>query len=197
MERDSFESCYMPAAITALASFPVAENKIELVAHSENITFRVSVGVSDTDYVLRLHRPGYNSIEELKSERIWIGELKEAGVVVQDSIESNHGGHYVLVDIPDTGEQRYAGLTTWKEGIPLRDYLAKSSHSGERTRVFRRFGGMAAAIHNQSTGWEPPLGFTRRRLDLGALLGEEPFWGRFWEHTDLTESERALLLEEV
>jgi Ser/Thr protein kinase RdoA (MazF antagonist) len=65
------ESCYTPAALKVLKSFPVDEEDVELIAHSENVTFRVSVRGSDTDCVLRLHRPGYNSIEELDSERAW------------------------------------------------------------------------------------------------------------------------------
>ena len=195
MNREHIDSCYIPAAKRALESFPVEADKIEFVTQSENVTFRVSVDADDTDYVLRFHRPGYNSIEELESERAWIADLKKAGVVVQDSVKSILGGNYVLVDIPETGEQIYVGLTTWHEGIPLRDHLAERSDSLERTRFFRRLGGIAAAMHNQSAGWEPPSGFIRHRLDLNSLLGEEPFWGRFWEHTDLTESEITLLLE--
>ncbi|MGA8205926.1 MAG: phosphotransferase, partial [Woeseiaceae bacterium] len=44
-------------------------------------------------------------------------------------------------------------------------------------------------------GWQPPPGFTRRRLDLDGLLGASPLWGRFWEHADLTASERDELLQ--
>ncbi|MDH4071843.1 MAG: phosphotransferase, partial [Gammaproteobacteria bacterium] len=42
--------------------------------------------------------------------------------------------------------------------------------------------------------WRPPPGFVRRRLDLDALLGEAPFWGRFWEHRELSKGEQELLL---
>ena len=61
MDRDRVESCYASATLKALESFPVEAEKVELIAHSENVTFRVSVRGSDTDYVLKLHRPGYNS----------------------------------------------------------------------------------------------------------------------------------------
>lgn len=194
MDRALVESRYTPAALEALKRFPVEAEKIELITHSENVTFRVFVRGGDTDYVLRLHRPGYNSIEELESERIWTGALNESGIAVPDSLETCDGGHYVLVDIPAAGEQRYAGMTTWHEGMPLRDFLESCSDGAERKRIFHRFGEIAAAFHNQSTRWKPPPGFTRRRLDLDALLGEDPFWGRFWEHPELTEAEQGLLL---
>ena len=167
---------------------------VELVAHSENVTFRVSGGGSETDYVLRLHRPGYNSIEELNSERIWAAALKDAGISIQDSLLTNQGQHFALVDVPGTGEQRYAGMTSWLEGMILSDYLEEQPDRAKREWVFRRIGGIAAAVHNQSAGWNEPQGFARRRLDLDGLLGERPHWGRFWEHADLSNAERAVLL---
>jgi Ser/Thr protein kinase RdoA (MazF antagonist) len=85
-------------------------------------------------------------------------------------------------------------MTTWIEGSPLSDYLETSSDRVERERIFRRIGEIAATIHNQSTCWKEPPGFTRRRLDLDGLLGEAPLWGRFWEHADLTRAETDLLL---
>jgi len=195
VDRDLVESCYTPAALKALESFPVDAQNVELIAHSENVTFRVSVRDSNTDYVLRLHRPGYNSIEELDSERIWAMALKEAGISIQDSLLTCQGQRFELIDIPGAGEQRYAGMTTWLEGTPLSDYLATNSDREKRERIFRRIGEIAAAIHNQSTRWKEPPGFTRRRLDLHGLLGEAPLWGRFWEHADLTRGEQALLLQ--
>ena len=195
VDRELLESSYTPAALRALESFPVEPDKIELVSHAENVSFRVSVRGGDTDYVLRLHRPGYNSIEELDSERAWTRALKEAGISVPDSLETRRGRYFELVDVPGTGEQRHAGMTTWHEGMLLGDYLETSADADERRRLFHRIGEIAAAIHNQSAGWSQPPGFTRRRLDLDGLLGESPFWGRFWEHAVLSQGERALLLQ--
>ena len=188
------ESAFTGAAITALESFPIEVERIALVAQSENVTFRVSAKGSKTDYVLRLHRPGYCSIEELESERVWIAALQGSGVAIQDSLKTHQGKYYVLVDMPDLHEQRYAGMTTWHDGIPLREFLESCRDKTERQRVFEKFGGIAAVFHNQSTSWQPPSDFTRRRLDLDGLLGEQPFWGRFWEHPDFTTNERDLLL---
>ncbi len=196
MDRDLVESCYTPAALKALESFPVEAKNVELIAQSENVTFRISDCSNDSDYVLKLHRPGYNSIEQLNSERIWIGALREAGLSVPGSLLTHKGQHFELVDIPDTGEQRYAGMTTWLQGTPLSQYLKTSSDAEERKRFFRRIGELAAAIHNQSSRWKEPAGFERGRLDLEGLLGETPHWGRFWEHTELTRAEKALLLRE-
>ncbi len=196
VDKDSVDSCYTSAAVSALAHFPVEVDEIELVTQSENITFRVSVFGSDQDYVLRLHRPGYNTLEELKSERIWTRALKDAGILVPDALLTNEGQHFALIDIPDVNERRYAGMTTWAEGCTLSDYLETNSDTSERVHFFRRIGELAAAIHNQATCWQTPPGFARQRLGIDGLLGEVPRWGRFWEHQDLTDLEVALLQRE-
>jgi Ser/Thr protein kinase RdoA (MazF antagonist) len=194
MDKGLSASSYVQAAWKAAEHFPIEAEDMELVAYSENVTFRVTVRDAGTDYVLRLHRPGYSSLEELESERIWTRALKETGVAVPESLETHQGGHYALVDIPGAREQRYAGMTTWREGVPLSDYLESHSDGAERERIFHRFGQIAATFHNQSTSWVPPPGFVRRRLGVDELLGESPFWGRFWEHPALSVAEQERLL---
>lgn len=193
MDTTPDESSYLTAALTALDSFPVEPEAVELVAHSENVTYRVAIRGSETDYSLRLHRPGYNSIEQLESERQWTGALSAAGIAVPKSLPTSTGDHFVLVDIPGADEQRYAGMTTWFKGEVLRNYLDSPSGTGERVRLFGRIGELAAALHIQATGWDEPPGFTLQRLDLDGLLGKEPFWGRFWEHENVTAAEERLL----
>lgn len=194
MDRDLIASGFIEAAWKAVEYFPVDAINIELVMQSENVTFRVTARDGGRHYALRLHRPGYNSIEELESERLWVRALKETGVPVQDSLETIQGGQYVLVDIPGAGEKRYAGMLTWLEGMPLGNFLQSCSDGPERKRMFRRFGEIAAAFHKQSVQWQAPPGFIRRHLGLEGLLGEAPFWGRFWEHPELSRSEQVSLL---
>lgn len=193
LDRERIESLYTPAALAALAHFPVDATDIKLVAHSENVTFRISEGNGGLDYALRLHRPGYNSIDELVSERTWVAALSESGLRVQNSIRTNDDRYFELIDIPSTGEQRYAGMTTWLDGELLDDYLAACDAQTDRPRMFRMIGEMAATMHNQVSRWEEPPDFTRHRLDLDGLLGDAPVWGRFWENENLTRAERGLL----
>lgn len=189
-------SRYLDAAREAVEQFPVDAAHIEPVMHSENVTFRVTDRSGGARYVLRLHRPGYNTLQELESERIWVRALQATGVPVPGALETRGGNHFTPIDIPGRGQQRYAGMTTWLEGEPLGSFLQTCTDEAERKRMFFRFGEIAAIFHNQSEGWQAPPGFGRRKLDSENLLGEAPFWGRFWEHPDLDAAERALLLRE-
>lgn len=194
MNAEELERTYTKAAWAALEEFPLTVETVQLFSQSENLTFRVTTKDRDTDFVLRLHRPGYCTFEELKSERLWTSALKATGMTLQEAVETRDGGYYTLVDIPEISERRYAGMTTWQEGAPLREFLDSCDDGPKRQQLMRRFGEMTAMCHEQSTNWEPPAEFTRRRLDLDALLGEAPFWGRFWEHPELDDDERQTLL---
>jgi Ser/Thr protein kinase RdoA (MazF antagonist) len=189
-------STYLDAARQAVEHFPIDAARIEPIMHSENLTFRVTERDEGARYVLRLHRPGYNSLEELESERIWVRALRETGVPVPKSLATCEGGHFTLIDMPGEAEPRYAGMTNWLEGEPLGNFLETCTDEAARQRMFFRYGEIAAAFHNQASKWQAPAGFSRRSLDRENLLGEAPFWGRFWEHPDLDASERALLLRE-
>jgi Ser/Thr protein kinase RdoA (MazF antagonist) len=162
---------------------------MELVAVSENVTFRVRNAEKGDDFVLRLHRPGYCSLPELESERIWTAALRETGAPVPGAVRTRQGGYYTRVEIPGAGEQRYAGLTTWQRGTPLYDVLQDHSDPDERARLFHHFGEIVAGLHKQSARWTPPEGFMRRHLGAEQLLGADPFWGRFWEHPALSRAE--------
>ena len=192
--KEALAPGYQQAALVALEQFPLNVDQVELCSQSENLTYRVAAKNADTDYVLRLHRPGYCTFEELKSERIWTRALRDTGLTLQEPLATHAGDWYVEVDIPGVDEQRYAGVTTWQEGELLREYMDSCDDSSKRQQIMRRFGEISAICHEQSANWQPPAEFTRRRLDLDALLGEEPFWGRFWEHDELTDAEQQTLL---
>ena len=101
--EEPIASGFLDAARKAVEQFPVEAARIEPVMHSENVTFRVTDRDGGAPYVLRLHRPGYNSLAELESERIWVRALKETGVTVPESLETRRGGHFTRVDIPVPG----------------------------------------------------------------------------------------------
>jgi Ser/Thr protein kinase RdoA (MazF antagonist) len=187
------EKHYLPAALEALKAFPIQLEDIQPICLSENVTFRIIPRDSQTHYALRLHRPGYNSLAELNSERQWARALKEAGLAVPESLSTIKGHYFYPVDIPATSERRLSGMTTWLPGIPLNEHLPGCTALRAREQIYRQIGALVAKSHNQSTSWKEPPGFQRRRLDAEGLVGEDPHWGRFWEHVALTRSESGLL----
>lgn len=195
MDNEAAARLYTLAALAALSHFPVKVGKVELIAVSENVTFRVIDEPDGQAVVLRLHRPGYHSLEALDSERLWTSALIDAGIPVPRAISAMDGRYYVPVTVRSSGEERFAGMLGWTNGELLSDVIARAPGTNRLRDYFEQLGAILAAMHTQSSAWRPPPGFTRHHLDIEGLMGEAPFWGRFWEHPVLTEAERTLLLE--
>jgi Ser/Thr protein kinase RdoA (MazF antagonist) len=185
---------FSPAAREVLKAFPIEPGELTLINHSENVTFKVIDTRAGAAYVLRLHRPGYHALQSLKSEHVWTRALAAVGVVVPSPVAARDGRDYVEVTISGTAERRYAGLARWIQGESLADLLRRQPAVQVIERLYEQIGSLLASIHNQSSGWQPPADFRRHALDADGLMGEEPFWGRFWEHPLLTVAERNLLL---
>jgi Ser/Thr protein kinase RdoA (MazF antagonist) len=188
------EQAYAPAARQALAAFGVAPADLSFVNLSENVTFRVTDARDGTPLVLRLHRPWYHDIDELRSEHLWTRALVQAGIAAPEPLPTLNGESFAQVDIPATGERRWAGLARWVDGELLDHVVARETDPAAMARHFAQLGVLMAAMHGQATGWTPPAGFRRHALDADGLMGPAPFWGPFWEHPVLSPAERSLLL---
>lgn len=186
---------FTPAARVALDAFPIDAGDLTLVSLAENVTFRVTDRRDGAAYVLRLHRPGYHTLDELVSERSWIRALADAGVDVPSAVPARDGRDYVAVTVPATGEQRFAGIARWTEGRLLSEVLAETGDQRVVANYFAELGALTAAMHNQASAWRPPAGFRRHALDTDGLMGDAPHWGPFWEHASLSAAERDLLLD--
>ena len=195
MDNETVNRTFAPGARAALALFPIDAEELTLVSLSENVTFKVTDRRDGQAYVLRLHRPGYHTLEELDSERVWIRALADAAIDVPASVSARDGRYYVPVTIAATGEQRFAGMVRWTEGQLLSNVLAETADQMIVESYFSQLGAITAATHIQSSAWRPPAGFVRHALDSDGLMGLAPHWGPFWEHRSLSAAERGLLLD--
>jgi Ser/Thr protein kinase RdoA (MazF antagonist) len=195
MDKARIDQVFTPAAAEALKAFPIEPDGLELVALSENVTFKVTNRRDGEAYVLRLHRPGYHTLEALNSERVWTRALAAAGIAVPIPLPTRGGADYVSVPVQALGQQRQAGMTRWIEGELLADVLERGDDPELQTRYFEQLGAIEAAMHEQSSDWRPPPGFARHAVDRDGLMGDAPFWGPFWDHPVFTPGERALVIE--
>ncbi len=194
MDEASVAAAYLTAAHEALRAFPIEPSDVSFVARSENVSFRVTDARGHAQFVLRLHRPTYHTLEELTAERMWIRALLEAGIAVPSPLTTRDGREYATVAIAATRERRHVGLARWTDG----DVLAQRLRHTESVRLiegyFVQLGAIMAAMHNQACAWRIPAAFKRHAVDADGLMGDAPFWGRFWEHPNLSSVERDLLL---
>ena len=194
---DALLAEHLRAAWQVLGAWPLRVARVERVSVSENIAFQV-VDASGKPYVLRLHRPWYHTLDELIAEQVWTAALLQAGVDVPVPVRTVAGAAYAPVDV--AGERRQAGVLEWVQGETLGAAIGRQALDAPADSAtaalcghFAALGEIMAAIHNQATAWVPPPGFVRHAFDADGLLGEQPFWGRFWESPHLDSHQRRRL----
>jgi Ser/Thr protein kinase RdoA (MazF antagonist) len=161
---------------------------IRLIRDRENHVFEMAVPTGRA--ALRLHRAGYQAPEAIRSELWWCAELARAGLPVPAALPALDGRF--LVALPDG---RHASVIAWIEGAALGEAARPfSSPLALVLDLYRALGALLARVHRVTDGLTLPPDFTRPRWDLDGLVGDQPLWGRFWEHPLATPEQRATLL---
>lgn len=178
-------------AKAALGAWDLPDGTPRLIKNRENAVFEV-VGPNGIRAALRLHRPGYQTDEAIRSELIWTQELGKVGMQLPRPLSSKSGD--LISFVPEAG--RMASIVSWVEGVPLGDGgIAEEWGEDMQLRLFSAVGAELAKLHKLSDKLSLPDNFERAHLNIDGLLGDDPNWGRFWENPALTADEKSLLLE--
>ena len=178
----------------ALRHWHLDVRNIQLIKYRENAVFEV-IATDGVKYALRMHRPGYHSDGALRSELQWMEALIKADILVPEVIPTVTGELLVTEQLESIPEPRQIDLFAWIEGEQLGSVEEGLGDNAEQvTSIYLAIGATAARLHNQSSQWQLPEGFKRHAWDSDGLVGEQPFWGRFWELELLTAEQQALLI---
>ena len=138
---------------------------------------------------LRLHRKGYQSAAAIQSELWWCAELSRAGLPIPAALSALDGS--LLVPLQDG---RQASAIAWMEGEALGEAnLPFARPLPEVLDTYHALGALMSRMHRATDALSLPAQFTRPRWDLEGLVGEAPFWGRFWDHPAADPVQRAIL----
>ena len=160
---------------------------LRLISNRENAVFEMETPVGR--FALRLHRMGYQKAAAIQSELWWCAALADAGVSVPRPQPAKN--EMLLVTL---GNGRLASCIAWANGKPL----------GENGKPFdaplavllnqhAALGKLLARMHSATDQLSLPVGFSRPRWDVAGLVGDAPFWGRFWDHPVATADQRSQL----
>ncbi len=160
---------------------------VRLIHERENAVYEMAVPGGRA--ALRLHRVGYQEPAAIRSELWWCAALAARGVAVAPALPTLAGS--LLAELPGGA---VASAIAWVEGAPL-------GHSGqpfarglaELVDLHRALGRLLADLHSATDALVLPPDFIRPRWDVAGLVGEAPFWGRFWEHPEAEADDAAVL----
>jgi Ser/Thr protein kinase RdoA (MazF antagonist) len=170
-------------AAAALERYPApASSRLTFVRHGENTTYRVQA--PSVDWALRLARPGYQTVEAIRSEVAWMRALADEGIATPAAVASRDGD---VVQLLRDGERRLRAAVafTWVEGRPLPEMAGVDA--------WTRLGEIMARVHEHGRRWRKPPGFERPAWDAEALVGDGPRWGNPFPPGTWSAEELALL----
>lgn len=160
---------------------------LSLIAERENLTYQARDGAGRR-VALRQHRPGYRTLSHIRSELLWMRSLADDGLKVPAPLLSENAKVVEVV-----AGTMFSALT-WAQGEPM----GQTGHPlllDDRTGTFHRLGRTLALAHDNADRWTRPSDFDRPDWGADGLIGDDPLWGRFWEHPDLSKIERDTIAE--
>lgn len=172
-DHEAFARAALPAYGLA------ADTDLRLLSLSENATYLAGDGADPI--VLRVHRPGYHSVEGIRSELAWMTALRaETSVVTPELILASGGADVVTAEVD--GEALYVDAVTFVAG--------RTAEEDPDAVGFDELGRITAVMHRHSRTWTPPAGFTRFSWDLDTILGPRARWGDWRLTPGLSDADR-------
>ena len=162
-------------AKNALSAYGLEGAEARLIKYRHNAVFQIDIpNGTERDirddryvrarYVLRIHRPGYQTAGSVASELAWLRALRfDTDLVVPEPVSTLDRQLLTEASSPDVPEARICSLLRWVKGRAYRR---------PRPTQLTAIGEVMAKLHNHTDEWSPPSGFTRRRLDWGGLFAE-------------------------
>ncbi|CAO3440552.1 phosphotransferase enzyme family protein [Azospirillum endophyticum] len=145
--------------------------EVTLLNLSENATFGLKSPCGTRDLVLRVHRVGYSSPEEIRSELAWIDALRLDGIIQTAPPVTGANGELVQLLHSDCGGASRFAVAFQRVG-------GKEPDQGDNLmQWFDALGALTARMHLHSRAWQRPEGFCRKLWDYDAMVGPDCYWG--------------------
>lgn len=172
---------------------------LTLLKHRENTVFAFTHHT--VDYVMRVHRRGYHSDEELLNELQFVGALERLGVQVPRFVPTPDDEKFVLVGIPSNIHQ-----------VDLQTFIPNTGNFGDEHTAFdgtatiapeefHHLGELIAGAHNATVESRFTVDESRPRWDVEGLVGDKALWGHPLRAAELHNVEgadaRAILEEAI
>src|SRR5215510_3138545 len=156
---------------------------VRLLNVSENATYLVEDPGAGPS-VLRVHRLGYHTEQEIASELAWMDALRaEAGVRTPRVLNATDGRRVVTAADEASGERRRC----------VRFEFLPGAEPADDPGHFAELGEITARMHQHARGWARPSGFTRFHWDYDAAFGAQARWGRWQDGIGVGPAEREIL----
>ncbi|GHA36730.1 aminoglycoside phosphotransferase [Devosia pacifica] len=154
-----------------------------LINYSENRTFGITSDAGQ--YVLRVHRPGYQSLDNINSELAWLEALgRDTELRVPVPIAGLDGAY--IQHLPFGSGTAACVLFRHIPGHEPQLDTGLVPH-------FRTLGRYAATLHRHAATWEKPASFQRHEWSAEQILDPDGLWGDWRRSPDVDNTIRPVL----
>jgi Ser/Thr protein kinase RdoA (MazF antagonist) len=145
--------------------------RAHLLNLSENHTFRIDTSIGER-FILRVHRPGYQTAATIDSELEWLAALRvETDLPLPKPLPGRDGRLRQTLNLPGEAP-RQAVLFAFVAGN-------EPSFGGALRELFQALGRFAAIAHRHALSFRPSPGFVRPKWDAAAILDAGGLWGNW------------------
>ncbi|MEE4195907.1 MAG: phosphotransferase [Anaerolineae bacterium] len=163
-------------AQSALAQYELPDFDLRFLRQAGNTIYRVIEKNPETrspdspylpgNYSLRIHQPGYQSLEAIQLEYAWLSAMShEANLPVPQPVATKKGELVATYRMDGIPGERNISLLRWVKGRLITRSI-KPEH-------FKAQGNLMAKLHAFSAHWEPPAGLTKRKFDWDGLFMDD------------------------
>jgi Ser/Thr protein kinase RdoA (MazF antagonist) len=177
----------------ALPQFGIAAGaEVELVKHRENFVFRVDHQAKS--FAMRIHRFGYRTQQEVRTEVAFHRALWSQGVPVSEIVPTA-GGSPVCLVTDDEGRQHAIDLQSWiEDAAPLGTIEEAFDGTSSLTpEAFHMLGSMCAQFHQVTSRVGRVDGYERQAWCLEGLVGGDAVWGNPLGLAELIGEDRRVI----
>ncbi len=163
-------------AQAALEPYGLSQASMKFLSYSGNTHYQVDTSKCappelddgrywENHYILRLHQPRYQTLDAIRSELLWLKALlQDTDLVVPEPMRNAEGELVTITDVSGLPKPQYATFLRWVKGRKTPKQLCEDH--------YKALGRVAAQLHNHSTHWRPPKGFTRIHYDWEGLFSD-------------------------
>jgi Ser/Thr protein kinase RdoA (MazF antagonist) len=152
-------------ALAALDHYDLEVDRVALLAMETNALFRVRTA-EGRSYVIRLATPGWRTDEDLRAQVAWLGALaRDTDVGAPVPVLPAGGDAFVGVSTAGVPGPTRCMVLSWVPGTPLGQRLSAAN--------LAKMGALFARLHAHGLAFDPPAGFTTRRMSSYLARGEK------------------------
>ena len=161
-------------ALLALREYGLQDALFKLIVQAGNTLFRVyepassfTPGSDDLfepgQYLLRVHKPGYQEPEAINLELAWLAAMRqEEDLPVPEPIATLDGKWVPAINAPGVPGTRHCSLLRWIKGRSVKNRF--------RPHHLRAQGRLMARLHHFSSQWQHPPVQAKRKFDWDGLF---------------------------